>query len=125
MAGDRPNVPNAMIVITDGQDDTDVESQHSLSLTKNIETYALGIGIGKHLAKFLNVLKNIGKKIEKRTITTEQSCRVNDSISQKLFLDVDEQQLAKVTGDPNRVLHIDNYAEVASALYGISCALSE
>jgi hypothetical protein len=43
----------------------------------------------------------------------------------KTFLDVDEQQLAKVTGDPNRVLLIDNYAEVASALNGISCALSE
>ncbi len=65
MAGDRPNVPNIMIVITDGQDDTDVESQHLLSLAKNIKTYALGVGIGKHLAKFLNALKILQKNREK------------------------------------------------------------
>jgi hypothetical protein len=33
-----------MIVITDGQDDSDVSAAHQLALTKNITIYALGIG---------------------------------------------------------------------------------
>jgi collagen type VI alpha len=35
-----------MIVITDGQDTSDVAAAHQLSLTKNITTYALGVGSG-------------------------------------------------------------------------------
>jgi collagen type VI alpha len=44
-----------MLVITDGQDGTDVAGAHQLALTKNITTYALGIGTGVNLAQMAQI----------------------------------------------------------------------
>ncbi len=44
--GDRSDVPNMMLVLTDGQDGTDVISAHRAAAAKNITVAVIGIGNG-------------------------------------------------------------------------------
>uniref|UniRef100_A0A914X7Q1 VWFA domain-containing protein n=1 Tax=Plectus sambesii TaxID=2011161 RepID=A0A914X7Q1_9BILA len=44
--GDRPDVPNVIILLTDGKDDSDCESMYNLAQSKNIDILAIGIGNG-------------------------------------------------------------------------------
>ncbi len=53
--GDRPNVPNVMIVITDGEDSSNVAAAHQMAVAKNIVTYALAVGSSKQILSHIFV----------------------------------------------------------------------
>ena len=43
-AGDRPSIPDVMIVITDGQDASNVTGAQQAAALKNITVFAIGVG---------------------------------------------------------------------------------
>jgi Mg-chelatase subunit ChlD len=42
--GDRPTIPNIMIVITDGQDSSNVQGAQQIAASRNITVFSVGVG---------------------------------------------------------------------------------